>query len=136
MPSPGLYTRERARRSIFDTVTYRAASQAATAVSYVILVRALSKESFGILNLLYALIPVISTVASLGLEQTLRRFQPEYLRAGNPAAAAWLVRLVGFARLGTDMLLLLFVLLAWNFVAPLFKLTPLKDAPLDRHSRL
>jgi O-antigen/teichoic acid export membrane protein len=122
--SPGLYTRERTRRSLFDTVTYRAASQVATLISYIFLVRGLSKESFGILNLLYALIPVISTVASLGLEQTLRRFQPDYLRSGNAAAAAWLVRLVGFARLGADILLLALLLLLWNLVAPIFKLGP------------
>jgi O-antigen/teichoic acid export membrane protein len=72
-----LYSPEKARRSIFNTIGYRAISQLATFVGYVVLVRALSEQSFGIYSLLYAFIPVISTAASLGLEQTLRRYQPE-----------------------------------------------------------
>ena len=117
-----LYSREKARRSFFNTVGFRAISQISTMLSYIVLVRALSEQSFGILNLLYAVIPVVSTVASLGLEQTLRRFQPEYLRLGNVAAAAWLLRIVTVARLASTALLLALVLLAWNLVAPLFQL--------------
>jgi O-antigen/teichoic acid export membrane protein len=117
-----LYSREKARRSFFNTVGFRALSQIATMLSYIVLVRALSEQSFGVLNLLYAVIPVVSTVASLGLEQTLRRFQPEYLRLGNVAAAAWLLRIVTVARLASTALLLALVLLAWNLVAPLFQL--------------
>lgn len=119
-----LYTRGRARRSLIDTVAFRAVSQLATFLGYVVLVRGMSKEDFGVFNLLYAFIPVVSTVASLGLEQTLRRYQPEYLQAGNAAAASWLVRFVASARFGTNVLVLGATLLAWNHVAPIFKLTP------------
>ena len=118
-----LYTPDRARRSLFDTVTYRAIAQVATVVGYVVLVRGLSKNDFGIYSLLYAFIPLISTVVSLGLEQTLRRFQPEFLKTGQTAAAAWLVRVVARARLGMNILVLAIILLAWNLAAPLFKLT-------------
>lgn len=117
-----LYSRERARRSIFNTIGYRAISQLATIVGYVVLVRGLPERSFGIYSLLYAFIPVISTAASLGLEQVLRRFQPEYLRAGDQAAAAWLLRVVMLARLLSNMLILAVVLLAWNALAPFFQL--------------
>lgn len=119
-----LYTPDRARRSLFHTVSFRAIAQAATVLGYVVLVRGLSKREFGIFSLLYAFIPLISTVASLGLEQTLRRFQPEYLKAGQTAAAAWLVRVVARARLGMNAVVLAIILLAWGFAAPLFKLTP------------
>jgi O-antigen/teichoic acid export membrane protein len=118
-----LYSRRKARRSMIDTAVFRAISQIATVVGYVVLVRGMSEKDFGILNLLYAFIPVVSTVASLGLEQTLRRYQPEYLRAGNNAAAAWLVRLAASARFGTSVILLSAVLLTWNWIAPIFKLT-------------
>ena len=101
-----LYTRGRARRALIDTVTYRAMSQVATILGYVVMVRGMTKEDFGVFNLLYSFIPVISTFASLGLEQTLRRYQPEYLRAGNRSAAAWLVRFVASARFGTNVILL------------------------------
>jgi O-antigen/teichoic acid export membrane protein len=118
-----LYTPDRARRSLFHTVTYRAIAQIATVVGYVILVRGLSKRDFGVFSLLYAFIPLVSTVASLGLEQTLRRFQPEFLKSGRSAAAAWLVRVVATGRLAMNIVVLAIVLLGWNFAAPLFKLT-------------
>jgi len=123
----GLYSREKARRSLFNTIGYRAISQVSTFLGYLVLVRALSEQAFGVLSLLYAFIPVVSTVASLGLEQTLRRFQPEYLRSDNAAAAGWLVRFVARARLLSNALILAAVLLTWNLVAPLFQLAPYRD---------
>jgi len=122
-----LYSKEHARRSLLNTVGYRAISQVTTLLGYVVLVRALPEEQFGVLNLLYAFIPVVSTFASLGLEQTLRRFQPEYLRHGDTAAAAWLVRRVELARLLSNAAIIGIVLAAWNVVAPLFQLTPFRD---------
>lgn len=121
-----LYTSDNARRSMIDTVSLRVVSQAATILGYIVMVRAMSREDFGVFNLLYAFIPVVSTIASLGLEQTLRRYQPEYLREGNVDAAAWLVRFVASARLGVSVILLGGIFLAWNHVAPLFKLTPFR----------
>ena len=79
------YSKGRVRRSLFHTVFFRALSQLATVASYVVLVRGMTEQAFGVLNLLYAVIPVISTAASLGIEQTLRRYQPEYLQSGNAA---------------------------------------------------
>lgn len=119
-----LYDRSRARRSLFDTITYRVLSQLATVVGYVVLVRAMSKSDFGVFNLLYSFIPLVGTIASLGLEQTLRRFQPEYLRQDRFAAAAWLVKRVAKARLAANCVILVVLLLAWNRVAPRFGLGP------------
>jgi O-antigen/teichoic acid export membrane protein len=119
-----LYDRGRARRSLFDTITYRLLSQATTILGYVVLVRAMSKSDFGIFNLLYSFIPLVGTLASFGLEQTLRRFQPEYLREEKLAAAAWLVKRVADARLVTNCLILAALLLVWNHVAPRFGLGP------------
>jgi O-antigen/teichoic acid export membrane protein len=119
-----LYDRGRARRSLFDTITYRVVSQVATILGYIVLVRAMSKSDFGIFNLMYSFIPLVGTLASLGLEQTLRRFQPEYLREGNYSAAAWLMKVVAKARFVTSCVILLAVLLIWNHVAPRFGLGP------------
>jgi O-antigen/teichoic acid export membrane protein len=121
-----LYDRSKARRSLFDTITYRVASQAATLLGYVVLVRTLGKQDFGVYNLLYSFIPLVGTAASLGLEQTLRRYQPEYLRHGSIAAAAWLVKRVAGLRFATNLVVLGVVLLAWNRVAPYFDLGPYK----------
>jgi len=130
-----LYDRSRARRSLFDTITYRMASQSATVLGYVVLVRAMSKEDFGLLNLLYSFIPLVGTAASLGLEQTLRRFQPEYLRLGNAAGAAWLVRRIALLRFLTNVVLLGVVLLVWNRLAPRFDLGPYRAALRDTETR-
>ena len=119
-----LYDRRRARRSLFDTVAYRILSQLTTVVGYVVLVRAMSKSDFGVFNLLYSFIPLVGTIASLGLEQTLRRFQPEYLRQDKLAAATWLVKRVARARLATNCVILAALLLTWNLVAPRFDLGP------------
>jgi O-antigen/teichoic acid export membrane protein len=119
-----LYSREKARRSLLNTVAYRAISQLATTVAYIVLVRSLPEQSFATYSLLYAVIPVISTVASLGLEQTLRRFQPEYLRAGDAPVAERLLQIVMLARLLSNALILALFLAAWNVVAPIFGLGP------------
>src|SRR5690606_24679125 len=101
-----LYSRQSARRSLIDTIFYRVLSQVATVLSFVVLVRALSEQDFGVYSLLYAVLPAVSAVASLGLEQVLRRYTPEYLRAGNQPAAIWLVRFIGSARFGSNLVIL------------------------------
>jgi O-antigen/teichoic acid export membrane protein len=121
------YGRQQARHSLLHTVGFRGLSQICTVLSYIVLVRGMSEHSFGVLNLLYAVIPVVSTVASLGLEQTLRRYQPEYLSSGNTVAAAWLTRVVGVTRLTANVTLLVLILLAWNLVAPTFQLLPYRS---------
>lgn len=117
-----LYSHERTRSSLFHTLAFRAISQIATPLSYVVLVRGLPENDFGIYNLLYSVIPLVLTFFSLGLEQTLRRFEPEYLAQGRTGAAAWLVQRVAQMRFVSTLLLILLVLACWNLVAPLFKL--------------
>jgi O-antigen/teichoic acid export membrane protein len=118
------YSKGHARRSLFHTAFFRMLSQLATLVSYVVLVRGLTEQAFGVLNLLYAVIPVIGTVASLGVEQTLRRFQPEYLQSGRPQMAAWLLRAASVVRFATNIVMLGLILMLWRWIAPLFQLQP------------
>ncbi len=117
-----LYGRDAARRSLIDTLTYRIASQVATTLGYIVLVRGMQDEAFGVYNLLYAFIPLVSTFASLGLEQILRRYQPEYLQAGKYAAATWLFRFIEIARFASNFVILGAILLAWQIVSPLLKM--------------
>jgi O-antigen/teichoic acid export membrane protein len=92
-------------------------------VGYVVLVRGLSEQSLGVYSLLYSVIPVMGIVASFGLDQVLKRFQPEYLRTGNTAGAAWLVRVVTAGRFASNLVLLVVIALAWNIVSRPFHLT-------------
>jgi O-antigen/teichoic acid export membrane protein len=118
------YSSGHARRGVFHTAIFRAVSQACTLASYVVLVRSMSEHTFGVLSLLYAAIPVMSTVASFGIEHTLKRFQPEYLTSGRPEAAKWLLRISSTTRLVSNVLLIALVLLLWDWIAPTFKLGP------------
>ena len=118
------YSAENARRSVVYTVAFRVLSQLATFASYIVLVRALSEHDFGVFNLLYAVIPVISTVGSLGIEHTLRRFEPEYLQAGRWQLAEWLARTAARLRAATNLVFLSVILLLWSVIAPVFKIGP------------
>lgn len=118
-----IYSRARARGALIYTIGFRALSQLCTMLSYVVLVRGMTEQSLGVYSLLYSVIPVMGTVASFGLDQVLKRFQPEYLRAGNTVAAAWLVRIVTTGRFVSNVILLAVIMLAWRFVSRPFNLT-------------
>jgi O-antigen/teichoic acid export membrane protein len=117
-----LYSRERARAALVHTVGFRVLSQVATVLNVIVLVRAMTVHDMGIYSLLYSVIPLLSALASLGLDQTQRRFQPEYLLQGNQRGSAWLVRYVGAGRLLANSALIVLLLLAWQWIAPFFKL--------------
>jgi O-antigen/teichoic acid export membrane protein len=119
-----IYSRGNARKALIDTVTFRSIAQVFTVFGYIVLIRGIPEEDFGVYSLLYAIIPLVSLVASLGLTQVLRRYEPEYLQAGNVAAAAWLVRIVSSSRLIANLIVIAVILLAWNYIAPIVKLTP------------
>lgn len=121
-----LYGRDSARRSLLDTIGFRALSQLATVVSYAVLVRSMTEHDFGVLSLFYSFIPIVITIGSLGLDHTLRRFQPEYLRTGQTGVAAWLVRVVRLTRFGSNLIIVLGILVAWKWVAPWFELDAYK----------
>ena len=59
MSSP--YNKETARKAAFHAVFLRLPAQAATVLSYVLLVRLLSETDFGIYSLFYAILPLTST---------------------------------------------------------------------------
>src|SRR5215467_11189985 len=123
-----MYSRERARRSFVDSAVLRVVSQVSTAVGYIILVRAFPSEPFGVYSLFNTFIAVIGAVLSLGLEQVLLRYSPEYLRAGNEPAAARLVRVVASGRFAVNVLLLAVMLLGWNYLAPFLNVGPYRSA--------
>ena len=118
------YSTDNARRSLLHTATFRITSQAATLASYVVLVRAMSEHDFGVFNLLYAIIPVVSTIASLGVEQVLRRFEPMYLQERRFQLAAWLVRTAAWLRASSNLVILALILLLWQWLAPVFRIGP------------
>ena len=123
-----MYSRDRARRSFFDSAVLRVVSQISTAIGYIILVRAFHRSAFGVYSLFYTFIAAIGAVLSLGLEQVLVRYSPEYLRAGNEPAAARLVRVVASGRFAVNVILLAVILLGWNYLAPFVHVAPYRSA--------
>ncbi|HEX6996050.1 MAG TPA: oligosaccharide flippase family protein [Gammaproteobacteria bacterium] len=115
-----LYSKQRARRAVFHTLLLRPPGQLASFVGYVLLVRLLSEAEYGVYSLFYALLPLLAAVASFGLEHTLRRYQPEYLKQGENRVADRLVRRIGLIRLVSTAVVLALLYVTWPQVAPLF----------------
>lgn len=122
-----LYTRKSARSAAFHALLLRVPAQFATLLSYVVLVRVLPEAEFGIYSLFYAMLPVVGTLLSFGMEDTLMRYQPEYLRKGENRLADRLTRRVGQLRLVTTVLFVVVVLAFWNQLAPLFKVADYRE---------
>jgi O-antigen/teichoic acid export membrane protein len=123
----GPYTRKSARAAAFHAVLLRVPAQVATLLGYVVLVRVLPETEFGIYSLFYATLPVVGTLLSFGMEDTLRRYQPEYLRKGENRLAHWLTRRIGQLRLITTALFLAIAFAFWDQVAPLFKIADYRE---------
>lgn len=117
-----LYSAARARSALIHTVAFRVLSQAGTILSFIVLVRGISEHDLGIYSLLYSVIPVIGTLASLGLDQILKRYQPEYLHEGKIGASAWLLRVVVRLRFLVTLAAITAIVLCWQLIAPLFHL--------------
>ena len=117
-----IYSKQRARNAVFHTLMLRPPGQIATVVGYVLLVRLLSEADYGIYNLFYALLPLLAAGASFGLEHTLRRYQPEYLKSGEHGLADLLVRRIGLLRLVSTAAALTLLYLFWPNLAPIFKI--------------
>jgi len=112
---------------MFHTAAFRAISQGATIIGFIVMVRGMSEHDFGVLHLLYATIPLISASASFGLEHVLKRFQPEYLSQNRRPMAAWLVKFVGRARFGSNVVVLGLIFASWHVITPLVKLEPFRN---------
>ena len=121
------YTRRSARAATFHTLLLRVPAQIASLLGYVVLVRLLPESAFGVYSLFYAIVPVVGTLLSLGMEDTLRRYQPEYLRNGENRLAHLLVQRMGWLRLLTTLLLSVVALVFWERLGPLFKVAEYKE---------
>jgi O-antigen/teichoic acid export membrane protein len=123
----GLYSRTSARTAAFHALLFCIPSQAAALVSYVVLVRWLPESEYGVYSLLYATVPLIGTLMSFGMENTLGRYQPEYLRKGENRLAYRLSRNIALLRLATTVTFLAAILMFWGAIAPFFDITEYRD---------
>jgi O-antigen/teichoic acid export membrane protein len=118
----GPYTRRSARTATFHALAFRVPAQLASVLGYVLLVRVLPESEFGVYSLFYAIVAVVGTLLSFGMEDTLRRYQPEYLRRGENRLAHMLAQRIGWLRLITTLLFGVVTLFFWDTIGPLFKI--------------
>lgn len=122
MSSPDRSIMERSLRSAGHILVIKTLSQPVTFLATVLLMRALSEESYGIYSLFQSLLPVMGMVASLGLSNTLQRFVPEFLAQKRYRVAWDLYRAASLIRLLVNILIVGLILLSWEWLAPHFGL--------------
>ena len=112
--------------AIKHTLIFKTLSQLFGVIAIVLLVRVLSEHDYGIYNLLYSIVGLIGTVASLGIGNTLERYIPEYYQKGEFKTAHNLYRMSSVIRLTTSIAILGFILILWQEIAPVLKITEYK----------
>ena len=118
---------EKTTSALKYTLLFKSIGQICSIAATILLVRALSEHDYGIYNLLYSLIGLIGTIASLGLYNTLQRFIPEYFENGEFSTAQTLFRTASLLRLITDIVVLGLIMIFWQSISPLLKITAYKN---------
>ena len=108
-------------------VIFRMLAQGISLFATVFLVRALSEHDYGIYNLFYSVISLLGMVFSFGLANTLQRYMPEYYNRGEYRIAHYLYLTASLIRLLSNVLVLALVLLFWDSLAPVLKITAYKN---------
>lgn len=109
------------------TIVFRLISQVVGVAATVFLVRTLSEQDYGIYNLLYSVIALLGMVFSLGIANTLQRYIPEYYSRGEFVLADRLYRFASLIRLLSNVAVLAVVLICWDYVGPLLKITAYRN---------
>ena len=118
---------DRGLSAVKHTFIFKLLSVGASAITAILLVRGLNEHDYGVYSLLYAVIGVLGTVASLGIANTLQRYIPEYYARGEFKIANTLYRVLSFARLLSNVVLLGLALILWEQTAPYLKIAGYKS---------
>lgn len=108
------YSKHRATKAAKFTVIFRAISTPATIVGSILLVRLLSEEQYGLYNLFYALLPAAVAVLSFGLDNTVSRYIPEFVKDGEFRLAKRLRNVAHLIRLITSGATMLAMVYFWD----------------------
>ena len=119
--------KEKTTNAIKHTLIFKSLGQIAGIIATILLVRALSENEYGVYNLLYSIIGLIGTVASLGIGNTLQRYIPEYYQKREFKVAHNLFKITSVIRLIADTAILGFILIFWQEIAPILKITEYKS---------
>ena len=117
---------KKSKKAFKYTLIFKTLSQGLGFIATLLLVRGLSEHDYGIYNLLYAIISIIGMISSFGIVDSLQRYIPEYYEKGEFIIAHNLYRTASFIRLISNVLILGFILLLWDTLAPVLKLNGYK----------
>jgi O-antigen/teichoic acid export membrane protein len=125
--NPEFRSIKRVRSALVNAAVYRAISQVAGALTFVLLVRIMTEHNYGIYQLFYCIPAVMGAVLSLGIANALQRFLPEYFSRKDFAVARHLIRWSLRLRLLTTTLFLSLCLLFWEQIGQLFDVAELRS---------
>lgn len=102
------------------TLILKPVSQALSIAATILLVRVLTEYEYGIYNIFYSIISLLSMVASFGLANSLQRYIPEYYKRGEMIIANNLYKIASLIRLLSNVVILGLILIFWNTIGEYF----------------
>lgn len=127
MATDPYYTAERARQAAKYTLLFRIISGLAALVGSVLLVRLLSEEQYGVYNLLYALLPLTINVLSFGLDNSVSRYIPEFVKDGEFRLAKRLGHFAQLIRMATSAAVMIGLIIFWDYWSAWFRISEYSD---------
>ncbi len=113
---------EKGSSAFISTMKIKIISQLISLAAIIVLVRSLSQADYGIYNLLYSSIVMLTIFTSFGISNVLQRFIPEYCCKGEYKRANKLLKNTSLIRFFTTLILLTIVVLLWDRISPSFGL--------------
>lgn len=110
------------RSAALYTIPLRGLHQLASILTSIVLIRILSKNDYGIYNLLYSSIAIITMTSSFGLGNVLQRYLPEYYARKDFSRARKLFSWTLIARFLLSVAILSIILIFWEKLAPHLKI--------------
>ena len=117
----------RAADAGINTAVLKFLHQLASFGATVLLVRALSQQEYGVYSILYATIPLLNILASLGLPNVLQRYLPEYYVRKEFILGNRLFLLSVVLRFIAGIVALFVVITFWDTLSSLLKISEYKE---------
>lgn len=114
----------RGARNVPYLVIFKVLSQLFNVSIQLIVIRALTRSDYGIYSLFHSTSGVLGIVASLGLENVLQRYTPEYYSQGKTGLVVGLLKVTLLLRLVTNVAILSVAVFTWDLFASYLGIQP------------
>lgn len=116
------YTRKFIRKGLLTTLYLRPFSQFFSALAFVVLIRFLSEEEFGVYSLFLSSLAVIGFLLSLGIANTIQRFVPEYGKLQHYTKLKRVIHGGALIRLASTLIIIFLSYIFQNLIVELFSI--------------